>query len=264
MSKSTENSLCSSIETFAGKRNGPRLNRARDFFFVAARENARCALVVGREYRDDWQERDGDEAPASIRVLARADQSFLPLVGDGPEERLEHFRKGFLRVVHRTQHELQTHATSHSGQTPALTLTLAYIDDLRLYVGHVGNDRAYLFRGDTLHRLTTDQSLAPPPPDRPLVSDPLFSRKPTSVVGGFSDDLETEMCAMDLQPEDIVFLCTSGVANVVPEDSIAKILRAARIDRTTSLEVFVESIFREAADRQGKSDSAIAVARLAA
>jgi len=264
MSRSTEDSLGDSIETFAGKKNGPRLDRARDFFFVAAREDARCALVVGREYRDDWQEREDDEAPASIRVIARADQSFLPLLGDGPAERLEYFQKGFLRVVQRTQLDLQERATSHSGQAPALTVTLAYIDGLRLYVGHVGNDRAYLFRGETLHRLTTDQSLAPPPPDRPLVSDPLFSGKPTSVVGGFSEDLKTEMCAMDLQPEDIVFLCTSGVTHVVPEDTIAKVLRAASIDRSTSLEVFADSIFRAVADRQGKGDSAIAVARLAA
>ena len=262
MSRSAEDSLSGSIETFAGKRNGSRLDRVRDFFFVAARENARCALVVGREYRDDWQEREDDEAPASIRVLAHAGQSFLPLLGDGPAERLEHFRKGFLRVVQRTQHDLQTDATSFSGQTPALTLTLAYVDGLRLYVGHVGNDRGYLFRGETLHRLTTDQSLAPPPPDRPLVSDPLLSRKPTSVVGGFSNDLKTEMCAMDLHPEDIVFLCTSGVTDVVPEDTIAKVLRAASIDRSTSLEVFADSIFRAVADRQGKSDSAIAIARL--
>lgn len=252
------------LEAYAGKKSGPPTRPGRDFFFIAEREQGRCALVVGREYRTDWQERDMEQLPASVRVLSKADESFLPLLGDGPAERLEHFRKGFIWLVEQSQRELQTDAKSHDGQAPALTLTLAYIDGFRLYVGHVGNDRCYLFRGETLHRITTDQSLAPPPPDRPLVSDPMLSEKPTSVVGGFSDDLVTEMCAMDLQSEDIVFLCTSGVTSVLPDEALAEILRAACIDRSTPLETFTDSIFRAVEERQGKADSAMALARLPA
>jgi serine/threonine protein phosphatase PrpC len=261
-------SMCHSdsmtLEAFGGKKAGETSSGVRDFFFVAKREGGRCALVVGREYRDDWQDRPEDQPPESIRLLARAEQSFLSRVSDGPAERLERFRKGFVEVVERTQSDLQANATERLGQTPALTLTLAYIDGLRLYVGHVGNDRCYLLRGDTLHRITTDQSQAPPPPDRPLVSDPMLSKKPTSLVGGFSEDLVTEISAMDLQRGDIVFLCTAGVTNVVPDQSIAEILRVASMDRATSLEVFADSIFRAVAEHQGKSDSAMAIARLAA
>ncbi|MGD8608631.1 MAG: hypothetical protein PVH21_15135 [Myxococcales bacterium] len=252
------------LEAFGGKVAGQNLARVRDFFFVAQREPGRCALVVGREYRDDWQERPEDQPPDSVRLLARADGSFLSNLGDGAEERLERFRKGFVEVIERTQSRLQAHAAERSGQTPALTLTLAYIDGLRLYVGHVGNDRCYLLRGETLHRITTDQSMAPPPPDRPLVSDPLLSTKPTSVVGGFSDELSTEICAMDLCRGDVVFLCTAGITNLVPDESLAEVLRVASVDRATSLEVFADSIFRAVADRQGKRDSALAIARLAA
>ena len=252
------------IEAFGGKRSGQRLGPGRDFFFVAEREDGRCALAVGREFRDRWEERAEDDPPAYVRVLAEADRTFLPLVGDDPAERLEHFKKGFLRVLEHTQRHLQADAKSEAGRTPSLTLTLAYVDGLRLYVGHVGNDRCYLYRADTLHRVTTDQTLAPPPPDRPLVSDPMLSQKPTSVVGGFSDDLESEVSAMDLHPADVVFLCTSGVTGVVPDEIIGQVLRAARIDRSTSLEVFADSIFRAVAERQGKSDSAIALARLSA
>lgn len=251
------------LEAFGGKRSGEPSSRVRDFFFVAKRERDRCTLAVGREYRDDWQDRPLDQPPESIRVLARAEESFLSRVSDGSAERLERFRKGFVDVVERTQSDLQANATERPGETPALTLTLAYMDGFRLYVGHVGNDRCYLFRGDTLHRVTTDQSPVPPPPDRPLVSDPMLSTKPTSVVGGFSDDLATEISAMDLRRGDVVFLCTAGVTNVVPDQIIDEILRAARRDRATSLEVFADSVFRAVADHQGKSDSALAIARLA-
>jgi len=261
MSTTPDESL---IEAFGGKRVARPLGSGRDFFFVAEREDGRCALAVGREFRDRWEERSEDDPPASVRVLAEADRTFLPLIGDDPAERLEHFKKGFLRVLEHTQRDLQADAKNDAGRTPSLTLTLAYVDGLRLYVGHVGNDRCYLYRGENLHRVTTDQTSAPPPPDRPLVSDPMLSHKPTSVVGGFSDDLETEVSAMDLQPADIVFLCTSGVTGVVPDQIIAQVLRAARIDRSTSLEVFADSIFRAVAERQGKSDSAIAMARLSA
>lgn len=264
MNRGEEHSDLVTLEAFGGKRAGEVLGRVRDFFFVAKRQPGRCALVVGREYRDDWHERPEDEPPDSIRVLARAEESFLSHLGDGGADRLDRFRKGFLDVVERTQRDLQAHATERPGQTPALTLTLAYVDGLRLYVGHVGKDRCYLLRGETLHRITTDQSMAPPPPDRPLVSDPLLSSKPTSVVGGFSEEVSAEISAMDLRPGDIVFLCTAGVTNVVPDESLAEILRAARVDRATSLEIFAESIFRAVADRQGKSDSAMAIARLAA
>lgn len=252
-----------SVEAYGGKRAGESSDPGRDFVFVAERDPGRCALVIGREFRDHWDERALDEPPASVGVLARADRSFLPLLGEGPAERLEHFRRGFLELAEGTQRDLQTDAKDESGGTPALTLTLAYVDGSRLYVGHVGNDRCYLYRGDTLHRITTDQTLAPPPPDRPLVSDPMLSRKPTSVIGGFSDDLDTEISALDLEPGDIVFLCTSGVTEVVPDEIIEKVLRAAQIDRATPLEAFGSAIFRAVADRQGKSDCAVAMARLA-
>jgi serine/threonine protein phosphatase PrpC len=242
---------------------GERPARAHGYVFVAERDERRCALLVGREFRDDWDERTIDDTPAAARVLARADELFLPLTDGNAAERLDRFRKGFLQMVTQSQRELQAGAEQRAAGAPSLTLTLAYVDGRRrLYVGHVGDDRCYVFRAEKLHRMTTDHTLVPSDSDQPVVKDPLLTRKLLNVVGGFSDDLETETLATELEPNDIVLLCTPAVHAAIPEPALEEALLVANRDPSMPLGSVADAIFRAVPQPERSEDRALALTRL--
>lgn len=250
------------LDAFGGLQTGKRPADAHGYVFVAEREKGRCALLVGRELRDDWEERTVDDTPAAARVLARADELFLPLEDGNAAARLDRFRKGFLQMVKQSQDELQAGAELRPGGAPSLTLTLAYLDGRRLYVGHVGDDRCYVLRGQHLHRMTTDHTLVPSDADEPAVKDPMLSRKLLNVVGGFSDDLDTETLATELEPDDTVLLCTPAVHTAIADAALEEALLAASRDSSISLEAIANAIFRALPDAKRTADRAIAIARL--
>lgn len=250
------------LDAFGGIQIGERPSKPHDYVFLAERDVEQCALMVGREFRDDWKERNDQDTPAAVRVLACADDLFLPLASGTPAERLDRFRKGFREVVRQSQQELQRGAKLRDGEAPSLTLTLAYIDRGRLYVGHVGDDRCYVLRNHRLHRMTTDHTAAPEPSTRPLVSDPMLSRKVMNVVGGFSDDLETETLAVDLEPADMVILCTPGMTTSIPDTAMEEVLGAGCRDSSMSLDAVAQALFRAIPEHRRSTDRAVALARL--
>jgi serine/threonine protein phosphatase PrpC len=241
---------------------GEKPSRAQDYVFVGERDAAKCALLVGRELRDDWDELDSDDTPAAVQVLARADDLFLPLANGTPQARLDTFRRGFRQVVNQSQQKLRQGAKEHHGEAPSLTITLAYIDGSRLYVGHVGDDRCYLLRNHRLQRMTTDHTAGPSPAETQAVSDPMLSQKVMNVVGGFSDDLETETTATSLKAGDIVLLCSKGIATTIPDATIEEVLGAGCRAPSTSVEALARNLLRAVPDHQRSTDRAVALARL--
>lgn len=241
---------------------GERPSRAHAYAFVGERDAAQCALVVGRELRDDWDQLDSDDTPAAVRVLARADDLFLPLANGTSQARLDTFRRGFRQVVSQSQQELQRGAKEQHGEAPSLTITLAYIDGSRLYVGHVGDDRCYVLRNHRLHRMTTDHTAAPSPAETQRVSDPMLSQKVMNVVGGFSDELETETTATSLEAGDIVLLCSRDVATTIPDAAIEEVLGAGCRDPSASVEALARGVLRAVPEHQRSPDRAVALARL--
>lgn len=251
------------VDAYSAVKVGARPSRAHDYVFIAERDATHCALLVGQEVRDDWGERSvEDDTPTPVRVLANANELFLPLAGRTPAERLDHFSKGFDRVLTASQDEMQRDAKEHTGEAPSLTMTLAYVDHLRLFVGHVGDARCYVLRGGQLHRLTTDHTLTSSTSEGPRVSDPMLGRKVLNVAGGFSDDLQTETIARKLEPEDVVFLCTAGVHAGLPELTLEKTLVDAGRRPGVSLDTLADAVFGAVPPGEPGIDRAVALARL--
>ena len=62
-----------------------------------------------------------------------------------------------VQEANRRIHQLSRSEAEHAGM--GTTLTAALLEDAALAVAHVGDSRAYLFRGGALRRLTRDHSL---------------------------------------------------------------------------------------------------------
>ena len=115
----------------------------------------------------------------------------------------------------------------------AATLTGIYSAGTDLFVAHVGHSRCYLFREGVLVQLTRDQTL------RERLST---SRHPTAVgqaiedvqhiltnvVGAAANGPGVIVEHFRLVDDDTLLLCTNGLTDVVPDDTISEVLASRR------------------------------------
>ena len=111
------------------------------------------------------------------------------------------------------------------------TVTMAYHLDAQLCVVHVGDSRAYLYRGDELHQLTRDHTLV-----ADMVRSGAIQQEDaaghrlrhviTNVVGGDEAGVKVEAHAVEVRAGDRLLLCSDGLTEMVTDDVIAATLRA--------------------------------------
>ena len=111
------------------------------------------------------------------------------------------------------------------------TLTGAYSFGDDLFILHIGDTRAYLFRQGTLRRLTRDQTMAQALVDAGAISAEDVSTHRlrhtlTSCLGGEKGQIQMEIKHMRLMDGDRLLLCSDGLTDMVSEPEIAEAIRA--------------------------------------
>ena len=111
------------------------------------------------------------------------------------------------------------------------TVTMAYHLDAQLCVMHVGDSRAYVFRGGQLHQLTRDHTFTADLVRSGAIQQDEVARHPlrhviTNVVGGNDVGVNVEAHALEVQPGDCLLLCSDGLTEMLNHDAIAATLRA--------------------------------------
>ena len=159
-------------------------------------------------------------------------------------------------AVHRAHdHLVETFRLQNAGG-PATTLTLAMVVWPCAYVVHVGDSRAYHLRGETLRRLTRDQT----------VGDAMVQYgmpKEQAEQAGLYNMLASAIGARDMTPAvdfislergDVLLLCTDGLtdmlSNKIIESYIVPQLKPAAA---------VQSLFSAAMDAGGRDNITIAI-----
>lgn len=109
------------------------------------------------------------------------------------------------------------------------TLTVCYTTGDELFVVHVGDSRAYLYRDGVLSRLTRDHNLAQLLIDTGVaLPDSVEARKTrhvlTNVLGGPDPGVEVDIHRHRLLPGDVLMLCTDGLNDLVDDGDIARVL----------------------------------------
>ncbi|NMR96134.1 serine/threonine-protein phosphatase, partial [Vibrio parahaemolyticus] len=99
------------------------------------------------------------------------------------------------------------------------TLTLGYLFKNIFVIGHVGDSRAYLIRGNSITQLTEDHSLV-----RQLVAEGKITESEaenhpqkniiTRAIGT-DYDVEVDIIKVVVHPNDIIFICSDGLTNMV-------------------------------------------------
>lgn len=112
------------------------------------------------------------------------------------------------------------------------TLTVAGAMGNDLIIGHVGDSRAYLLRGNNFDQLTTDHTLAQALIDAGVADrDDPASRSMrhvlTAAVGSLGEQVEPQVQRFKLLSGDQLMLCTDGLTETVDDPTIAGVLRHA-------------------------------------
>ncbi|HLH71864.1 MAG TPA: Stp1/IreP family PP2C-type Ser/Thr phosphatase [Chloroflexota bacterium] len=112
------------------------------------------------------------------------------------------------------------------------TVVVCLIEGDRLFVGNVGDSRAYLIDGDEAYQLSRDHSwvaeqvragllaasAAPHHPQRNLLTRAL----------GAADDVEPDVRTFELIPGEYLLLCTDGLYNLVRNHEFARFVQEYR------------------------------------
>jgi protein phosphatase len=163
-------------------------------------------------------------------------------------------------AVQRAHDRLLGAFDGEERQGPATTLTLALLVWPRVFLVHVGDSRAYHFRAGTLRRLTRDQTVGAYLVDRQAISEQQAARSGlndvlSSALG--AADMTPAVDVLDVEPGDVLLLCTDGLTKHLDEPQIAAALADA-----ADVEAVCEALVAEALAGGGRDNVTVVVAHV--
>ena len=141
------------------------------------------------------------------------------------------------------------------------TLTAVNVVGKYLYVGHVGDSRAYLIRNKKAKCLTNDHSrVGELVRMKVLAPEKIRTHSQRSILNkclGFNLFIQPDLFKVPVQDNDIIILCTDGVWSVIEDDEFATI-----VNSTKSRENLGREIVEFALDRDHDDNLSVVVVYL--
>jgi serine/threonine protein phosphatase PrpC len=141
------------------------------------------------------------------------------------------------------------------------TATAALLEDGILYLVHVGDSRAYLIREGRIIQVTQDHSVVAEMVRRgTLAADAAESHPARHVITralGVDADIDIDAMRVDLEPGDVVLLCTDGLSGPVTDDEMLEVVEAA-----LTLEDAAELLVQRANAAGGPDNVTVVLARV--
>ena len=136
------------------------------------------------------------------------------LSGAGEEPRLAcEIMRACVELANREVRELAEATDSHRGM--GTTLTAVVFAVVRAVVGHVGDSRLYLRRGESVHQITTDHTIL-----TEMIRAGRVAAEDAEKVGhlnaltravGVYPSVEVDVLELDVLPDDVFLLCSDGL-----------------------------------------------------
>lgn len=105
----------------------------------------------------------------------------------------------------------------------------AYVHGKMAHIAHAGDSRAYLWRDGQMRQVTRDHSMVQQLVDSGQITREQAAQHPQKNLItralGVSSSVVPEYNRCEVEPGDILLLCTDGLTNMVPDEEIALILR---------------------------------------
>ena len=143
------------------------------------------------------------------------------------------------------------------------TLTLAYSVGVHLFLIHVGDSRAYLYRRGQLQQLTRDHTVAQALADAGHIKQEDVRKHPkrntlTNYLGGHRGKIKADVRWLRLEDGDRLLLCSDGLSDMVEDPEIARSLATHPDSDTAALD-----LVRLALENGGRDNVTVVVASYA-
>ena len=146
-----------------------------------------------------------------------------------------------IEAANRSVYERAAGDQSVSGM--GTTMTAALVEADQVWIGHVGDSRAYLLRDGGLQQVTEDHSLvAELVRSGRLTPDEAGDHPHRSVITralGTDPDVAVDVMPVPTQPGDVFVLCSDGLTTMVDDDTILELLAQHRDDLDTAAHALV-------------------------
>ncbi len=166
----------------------------------------------------------------------------------GGRERVE----ALVQEANRRVYVRQTHDAAVSGM--GTTMTAALVEDGKIWIGHVGDSRAYLVRDGALEQLTDDHSLvAELVRSGKLSPEEADSHPQRSVVTralGTDPTVDVDTFSIEAKAGDLFLLCSDGLTTMVSDAKILGEIERKRGDLRSAAKGLVRT-----ANRGGGEDN---------
>ena len=149
-------------------------------------------------------------------------------------EKIEHSKEEILELV-KNAVEYANNVVFEKSKTDkelegmGTTLDICFIYNNKIYIGHVGDSRVYRVRGELIRKLTKDHSYV-----QQLVEDGKITREEANhhpkknmltKALGCTAYVEPDIRARNLEPGDILVMCSDGLTNMVEEKEIYQVIK---------------------------------------
>jgi len=132
------------------------------------------------------------------------------------------------------------------------TLTVVNISGKKVYIGHVGDSRAYLIRGNKATLLTNDHTrVGELVRMRVLSPEKVRTHSQRSILEkclGLTLFIQPDLFQVPVQEDDIIVLCTDGVWSVVEDVEFALLSHDAKSAQDLSQKIFDLAMDRDSDD----------------
>jgi protein phosphatase len=145
------------------------------------------------------------------------------------------------------------------------TLVLAVFRPEGVWIGHVGDSRAYRLRGGRLEQISRDHSLLQEQLDAGLITPEqaqfaLHKNLVTRAVG-VEPQVELESHLHLVQDGDLLLLCSDGLSDMLRDDELQSLCQA-HAQKTDGLQTLTEALITAANDRGGRDNITAVLARV--
>ena len=164
----------------------------------------------------------------------------------------------FRQIDDELREQGETNPSVHGMGT---TLTVAATLGADLFLSHIGDSRAYLLRGEKLHQLTKDHTLAQALIDAGIAgADDTVTKAMrhvlTAALGTTGEPTDPQVQRLHLSDGDQLLLCTDGLTEMVADNDIAAVLADAN-----SSQAACQALIDLALAGGGKDNITVALAR---
>jgi protein phosphatase len=173
-------------------------------------------------------------------------------------------RLALRRAVERANQALEETARARPElATFGTTLTAALVAWPEAWIGHVGDSRAYLWRGGRFERLTRDHTMAERLREEGLVGRrqkvPNWESVLWNALGPSGEEAQLEERHQRLEPGDRLLLCSDGLTRHLRDEELAK-----RLGSRTAAGRLCEELVAAANQAGGEDNVTAVVAQMAA